>query len=235
MMPILILTRPLAQSERFAAEVRALWKSPLQIIHSPLIEIVPLPALCEAPDAVIFTSANGVAAAQRLDLPKGLKAWCVGAKTAELADVAGYIAIAGPGDADGLVADLLAAKPKGRLAHIRGVHGRGNISARLNAAGLICEDVIAYDQKELVLTKEAKAVLTASDPVIFPLFSPRTATILARQGPLIAPVHVVAMSVAVQKAVTEARATQVVTAQQPDHDAMVTATLALLDKLFGRS
>jgi uroporphyrinogen-III synthase len=235
MTPTLILTRPVAQSESFAAEVAAQWDGTIQIIQSPLIEIVLLPATCDAPDAVIFTSANGVAAAQRLDLPKGLEAWCVGTRTAELAKAAGFVPVIGPGDADGLVKTLITAKPMGRLVHIRGVYGRGNISERLNAAGLICEDVIAYDQKEMPLTKEARSALAASDPVIFPLFSPRTATILNKQGPFIAPVHVVSMSDAVQKAVTMGQDVQFVTAQKPDRDSMVAATLALLRTQFGRS
>ena len=235
MTPILILTRPTAQSESFAAEVVAQWDGELRIIQSPLIEIVPLPARCDAPDAVIFTSANGVAAAGRFNLPNGLKAWCVGEKTAQLATANGFLPITGPGDADRLVAAIISAKPIGTLAHIRGVHARGEITDRLNASGLTCEDVIAYDQKELPLTEEAKNVLAALNPVLFPLFSPRTATILNKRGPFAAPVYVIAMSDAVKNAVTEGLAIRTITAKKPDRVAMVDATLEMLGTLFGRS
>jgi len=235
MMPTLILTRPTAQSESFAAEVKAQWDGDLRIVQSPLIEIVPLPARCDAPDAVIFTSANGVAAAGRFDLPNGLEAWCVGENTALLAKAKGFTPITGPGDADGLVASIISTRPMGRLAHIRGVHARGDISDRLNASGLTCEDVIAYDQKELPLTEDARNVLAALNPVLFPLFSPRTATILNKRGPFAAPVHVIAMSDAVRNAVSEGLAIRTIMAKKPDRAAMVDATLEMLSTQFGRS
>lgn len=235
MTPILIMTRPKAQSESFAATIVARWGGALRIIHSPLIDIVPLAADCAAPDAVIFTSANGVAAARKLDLPPGLTAWCVGPRTAELALASGFVPIVGPGDADGLVADIISAKPSGKLAHIRGTHARGQISERLNDAGLVCQDVVAYDQRELPLSSEARLALAATDPVFFPLFSPRTATILWNQGPFSAPVHTIALSEAVKMTVPRRHAGAVSVAQSPDGEAMRAAVLAALGAQIGRS
>lgn len=229
------MTRPQAQSESFAVEIARRWSAPLKIIHSPLIEIVPLPVDCDAPDAVIFTSANGVAAAGNLNLPRGLPAWCVGPKTAELAEASGFKPTFGPGDADGLVADIIAAKPDGRLAHIRGIHARGEISTRLSAAGLTCLDVIAYDQQERILSPDAQRVLAAKGSVFFPLFSPRTATILWSQGPFAADVRVIALSDAV-KATVPAQYTAVAkVALRPDGEAMFTAVLEALGEQIGRS
>lgn len=235
MMPTLIVTRPIAQSESFAASVMAAWDGPLNLIVSPLIEIVPLPATIPDVDSVIFTSANGVSAARSLGLPAGLKAWCVGDRTAQIAKQAGFDPIIGPGDAEGLVARLIVAQPTGIIAHIRGMHARGDVSARLNAAGVNCVDVVTYDQQSCALTPQAHMALFADEPVIFPLFSPRTSTILSKQGPFKAPVHIIALSDAVKSAVDPALGWDIAVASTPDADAMKLATLAALRHCIGRA
>lgn len=235
MTPTLILTRPAAQSESFAADITARWDGPLDIIQSPLIEIVPLQVGCDQPDAVIFTSANGVAAARPLGLPVGLTAWCVGTKTADAAQLAGFVPIIGPGDADGLVADIIAAKPAGTLAHIRGKHARGHVCTRLLQSGINCKDVVAYDQQERPLSDHAKVAVSGTTPLIFPLFSPRTAAILSKQGPFAAPIHAIALSHAVAEALAMELVASVSVVPQPDAVAMLEATLTALRRQFGRS
>ncbi len=235
MLPTLILTRPKAQSEGFAAEVMASWDGPLQIIQSPLIEIVPLEVQPTPTDAVIFTSANGVASAARLNLTVGLTAWCVGSKTAALAKAAGFAPIEGPGDANGLIATIIASHPSGRIVHIRGKHARGDVSKRLNAAGIACMDLVTYDQRERPLSVQAHETISAANFVIFPLFSPRTATILAKQEPISSDVVIIALSEAVRDALPVGFARQVITAEKPDQAAMLEATLALLHQRIGRS
>ncbi|MEJ8562125.1 uroporphyrinogen-III synthase [Yoonia sp. GPGPB17] len=234
MTPTVILTRPKAQSASFAAKLRAAWDGPIAIVIAPLIKIVPVDVTCRMPDAVIFTSANGVSAAERLGLPIGLTAWCVGSKTAGLARAAGFATITGPGDADGLVADIIADKPTGVVAHIRGTHTRGNVSARLNAAGITCTDVVAYDQTVLGLTDEAISATSAQNSVVFPLFSPRTAKILSNEGPFAAHVHVVALSEAVKAAVSPTISREITLAASPDGNAMLSATLTAMQAQIGR-
>lgn len=228
MTPTVILTRPKTQSESFAADLRARWDGPIEIIHSPLIEITSVAASVTGPDAVIFTSANGVIASGRLGLPSGLTAWCVGPKTAVRAQEAGFLPIVGPGDADGLAAQIIAARPAGKFAHIRGRHTRAGLCARLNAAGIACDDVVAYAQKALTLTSEARFATSAQKPVIFPLFSPRTATIFSGQAPFVSPVHAIALSHAVAHAIAPGIAQSVTVAQRPDGPAMTEATLAVM-------
>ncbi|WP_375253723.1 uroporphyrinogen-III synthase [Yoonia sp.] len=228
MTPTLIVTRPLAQSARFTADVTAAWGRPLHVLISPLLQIEPLPVTMPEADILIFTSANGVKAATTLGLPKGLDAWCVGAKTTALAKEAGFETRTGPGDADGLVNDIIAAQPTGRIAHIRGTHTRGDVVMRLKAAGLDCVDVVAYDQVACALTPEAVAALNGSKPVILPLFSPRSCTILSRQGPFAAPISVVALSQAVKTAIDPEQNWQVSVAARPDVDAMMAALVNTL-------
>lgn len=228
MTPTLIVTRPAGQSASFAAAIAALWDAPLRVILSPLLEIVCLAPQMEQPDAVIFTSANGVDAAGSLGLRAGLTAWCVGEKTADVARQAGFDPVTGPGDAAGLTRAILDAAPQGRLAHIRGRHARGDIAATLNNAGLHCADVIAYDQRPLPLTTEAQAALAGTEPVILPLFSPRSATILAEQGPFRAPVYLVAISKGALDGVEGLQVSGFRLAARPDNDAMTKATIAAL-------
>jgi len=227
MTPTLIMTRPAAQGADFADDIRARWKGPLKIILSPLLEIVPLEVEIGDVDEMIFTSVNGVAAVAHHKKLQGMGAWCVGERTAQAADEAGFVTVTGSGDAEGLVSILLSAQPKGRLAHIRGRHARGDVSARLNAAGLRCEDRVAYDQRALALTPEARAVVDGDGPVIFPLFSARTSTILKEQGPFTAPVHAVAISAAAAGAFDG----EAIVAPTPDAAGVQSAILALLGRL----
>ena len=223
-----ILTRPKAQSDDFAAQLAARWAEPLNIVISPLMRIIPLTPRIGALDEVILTSANGVAAAERLKIPTGTPAWCVGKKTGALASEAGFLPRVGLGDADGLVAMIIAAKPKGRLMHLRGKHTRGAVKDRLRDAGLDCEELVTYDQQAQMLNKEAQMALDGQKHVIFPLFSPRTATILSEQGPFSAPVHVIALSNAVAEALGGDTAEQVTVAERPDSEAMLNATIGAL-------
>ena len=164
MTPTLIVTRPVLQGDGFAADIATRWHGPLTIIQSPLIEIVPIASQVDQLDGAIFTSTNGVGAAEIMELPKGLTAWCVGAKTAEAARKVGFCPITGPGDAEGLVNAIIANAPKGKLVHIRGRHARGDVCTTLVAAGLHCIDVVAYDQQPLQLNEDAKVALSAEYP-----------------------------------------------------------------------
>lgn len=228
MTPTLIVTRPKAQSDAFAAQVQAAYGQPLSVIVSPLIEIRPVPATVPQVDAVIFTSANGVQAAAALGLPQGLQAWCVGGKTAAAAQAAGFDPITGPGDAEGLLHDILSARPAGSIAHIRGKHARGDLAARLTAAGIDCADIVAYDQVALDLNGPALKALGGQNPVVLPLFSPRSCTILYEQGPFTAPIHAVALSNAVAESLPASQGWSVKIASRPDSAAMLEAVLGQL-------
>ncbi|WP_333713793.1 uroporphyrinogen-III synthase [Yoonia sp.] len=230
MIPTLLLTRPEGRNDPFAGMVRAQWHGPLDVLASPLLEISFVAATPPKADALIFTSVNGVAAAGHLGLT-GHPAWCVGDRTAEVARDAGFAAETAQGDAKALVAHIIAAQPTGRLAHIRGIHARGDVARTLNAAGLICEDVVAYDQLVGELTPEAKAVLAGQAPVVAPLFSPRTATILTRQGPFEAPLHIAVMSDAVRDAIEPLAVAELVVAESPDAASMAKAVLGVLSGL----
>ena len=232
MTPVLIVTRPASQGAAFARDVQAQWRGPLRVICSPLITIkrIPVDADLDLVTGLVFTSVNGVAAIEDLTLPSGLTAWCVGPKTAMRAKRAGFVPIVGPGDAAGLVHLIAKQDPTGTLAHIRGRYSRSAISHELGAIGIHCLDVVAYDQPSCPLTADAEKAVKGKDPVLFPLFSPRTGTILSEHGPFVAETHVVAISEAAREAVAFS-ATTVKTAGQPNETAMITATLHTLTAL----
>ncbi|MEM1386860.1 MAG: uroporphyrinogen-III synthase [Pseudomonadota bacterium] len=175
----ILLTRPRAQSERFAEQV--LTRLPnAQIVVSPILTIVP----CQTPiplkgvGAVILSSENGARALAEESGISGLAAYCVGERTARVAASLGLEPHSADGDADSLVALIRKAAPSGHLLHVRGAESRGAIAERLGAAGLTVSEFVAYEQKPMPLNDAAKALLAAPKPVITPLFSPRSSALL---------------------------------------------------------
>ena len=153
----------------------------------------------------------------------------MGDRTAEVARGLGFQALSAAGDAEVLVALILSRRPGG-LLHLRGQEARGEIAARLTAAGLPCAEVVGYVQAEQPLTAEAQALLGGQALVIAPVFSPRTAEILAAECQRIAataPLRLVAMSPAVAKAGAALDPVPLIAAR-PDGDSMLQAVLQAL-------
>ncbi|MEJ6404320.1 uroporphyrinogen-III synthase [Yoonia sp. 2307UL14-13] len=228
MTPTVLITRPEAQGHAFAAKLRAAWDGAMDVVVSPLLRIAPIAADLPPCDAVILTSANGVAQAVRLGLAAGTTAYCVGPTTADAARDAGFLPVVGPGDAAGTVAMVCEKRPSGRLIHIRGEHARGDIAKALTRAGLTCADVVAYRQEPVALNAAACAAVAGDAPIIAPVFSPRTAKLLAEAVPFRAPLHVVAIS---EAAVPDLAAADVIIAPRPDGGGMLDATIIRLNAL----
>jgi len=195
--PIIILTRPQAQSEAFARRIGP----EAEVIISPALEICPLPFSVDLTRyaGLVVTSQNAIAAVRgRLDLA-GRTAYAVGERTAAAARAEGMEVVVAGGDAARLVEMIKTQPPGGRLLFLHGVHTRGNVSEQLNSIGIGTDSAVVYDQKEVPLTAEALAALAGERPVILPLFSPRSAAIVGRAArAATAPVHLIAMSAAVR-------------------------------------
>lgn len=223
----LLLTRPEAAARRFLGLCEAALGRPVPAVLSPVLAIRPVPVtLARRPAGLILTSENGAARAGELGL-RGLPAWCVGPRTARVASAAGLRAVEAGPDAEALLAALLSARPEGPLLHLRGEHARGDIARRLRAAGIAAEEAVAYRQEALPPTPEARAALAAGAPLVVPLFSPRSATLLAAWSPA-APLHVVALSAAVAKAAVALRPAMLEVAPRPEGAAMVGPVLRAL-------
>jgi uroporphyrinogen-III synthase len=225
--PTLLVTRPAAASRRFLGQLRASLPG-IRSLTSPLVAIHPVAADLTGPrpDAVILTSEQGARAAAGAGLPRGLVAYCVGAQTARAAAQAGFAAEQAGPDADSLAAHLLGRLAPGQvLWHLRGAEVRGEVAARLRAAGHRVNDPVVYRQDAQPLTRAALRLLSGRGPVVAPVFSPRTGAILAAQGPFAAPLHLVAFSPAVAEALAPLARASLVISERPDAAAMVSATV----------
>lgn len=224
--PTILLTRPEVAAAGFETALRGAGVK-AEVVISPLIEIVPTAAEADfnQVQGVIFSSRNGVAAVPGRALP----AWCVGAATASAAKAKGWRAVAADGDAEALYRRVLADAPTGRLLHLRGEHARGDLANRLTTAGIKTREIVVYRQELRDLSGAAIELLARPNPVIVPLYSPRTATQFAANGPYVAPIVVVAISAAVAQMVAMMPTQRVVIAARPDGAAMVQAVAKLME------
>ena len=217
-----LLTRPRHAAEAFAERLRAAGLS-APILIAPVIEIRPLAPLPDPASypLLVFTSANAVSAlGRRPDLARR-PAWCVGDATAEAAHRAGLDGRSAGGDAGALLDLLFRERPQGPALHLRGRHGVGELAARLTAGGLPTDEAVVYEQEARPLSPEAQALLAADCPVVLPLFSPRSARLVAAAGPITAPRAIVAISE--QVAASWTGGGSVLVAAAPDATAMTAA------------
>lgn len=225
--PVLLITRPEPGASRFAAAAAARWGEGLRIVVSPLMAPVwlnpPMPRALASGTArgLVFTSAAGVEGLARLVPGLRLPAFCVGAATARAAAAAGHAAeVAGP-DAAALVAALAARRPPGPLVHARGAETRGDVAARLVAAGVPVEEAVVYDQVPRPLTDAARTALAGGAPVIAPLFSPRSARLLAAAAAdAAAPILLAAISPVALAAAGGLAARKALVADSPDAESL---------------
>ncbi len=177
MTPVL-LTRPKAQAQAFAARITKRFGPATRCILSPVLEVVTLsPKIAFSEfSGLVFTSQNGVAAYRANGGPGGLVAYCVGDKTARAAQEAGLDARSAGGDVASLNALLAQVRPKGPLLHLSGVHVAGQVQGDVTRVAI-------YDQRPLDLSQETQDALRMPGPMLVPLFSPRSASLLQKALP----------------------------------------------------
>lgn len=233
--PVILLTRPEASSRRMAGLWAALFDGQVGFCISPLMDIRFDPRLPDLSGikTLIFTSTNGVAAYVEANGPRSLPCYTVGDATARAAREAGMQTISAGGNADSLVARILEDQATGPMLHLRGAHARGEIAERLSGQGCPVSQAIVYSQHALPLTAQAQSLLAGEKPVILPLFSPRTATLMGA-GPFDAPIYVITISEAVADALLF-EVDHCAIAAQPDFETVTTEIGALLDKAPWRS
>lgn len=232
--PTVLLTRPAPQSQRFAQELRAVLGE-VALVIAPLMQTESLqPALPDRPfRAVILTSETGAQAAGRLlaagqALPR--RAFCVGNRTARAAQAAGFQTLSAEGDAKALIDLVRAHQTRGPLVHLRGEDSAGQLAETLTIGGLETVSAIVYAQRPCPLSTEAHDLLTRTAPVVVPVFSPRSARLLAQALPQgrSAPLWIVAISPAAAAAAGALSPDRLVTVDHPDGENMLHAVAALL-------
>lgn len=179
MPPTMLLTRPEVQSRDLADRLRARLTD-VPIVVSPILEIVPVPFDAPiVPDYLVLTSAHAALAAGQVAALSGLPAYCVGDRTAEAAEAAGFAARSAAGSATDLARLLARDRPSGRGLYVRGRHVASDLPKMLSSAGLDTFSVVAYDQEERPLSAEARAALARPSPIVLPVYSPRSSALLA--------------------------------------------------------
>ena len=221
--PTLLLTRPARQAQAFLAALSAeLGREPAHHI-SPVLQIAPVafedPG---APQALLFTSANGVSAFTSQHAAADRMAYCVGDSTAEAARAAGFVARSAAGDVDKLVERIIADldPAAGPLVHISGDHVAGDLVEVLRNAGFDARRRVAYTQQPQSLDATARDLLR-SGPVVAPLFSPRSAMIFAEQVAAIHPVDLTTIAISQDAAVEGVGLTLI--APEPSRKGMIAA------------
>lgn len=229
-MTSLLLTRPREASQRFVDGLAPTIRNRLDIVISPLLEIVPLDEdVCfDGVGGLILTSANGVAAATRVGAPAEIPCYCIGPETTRAARDVGRDATFLGGNADELVSGLPELQPKLPLLHLSGRHRRGSIAARLTAAGWSTSEKAVYDQRLLPLTMQAVNLLNNDRPIVVPIFSPRTARQFADLHHGRAPLFIAALSRAVAEPLRSLNHRVLEVCEQPDAGTM----RSLVEKLI---
>lgn len=229
--PVLV-TRPQAEAEAFAAALSARFGDRVRPIVSPLLAPRNLTPAIPVRDyaAVIFTSAQAVEASRLLGRGLPRLAWCVGQKTAQVATAAGFQARSADGDAEDLARCLLKDPPDGRILYLRGVDTRGNLLEFLTSFGLQVDVAIVYAQEPQPLSPAALSLLSAPGDLLVPLFSPRTASLFRAALPPGSParLHLAAMSAAVAEPLAGLPHAALCIARRPDGPAMLDAVDSLL-------
>ncbi len=223
--PLILLTRPRPAGERFAAACRTELGEGVEILLAPLQQIAEVGPLPGIPDdaALIFTSENGALSYAAQGGRRGLTAYCVGDRTAEAASAAGLEAVSADGAIDDLRALILRAPAKGPLLHLHGRHVTGDLSGQLRAAGLRASGHVVYEQRDLRLSDEARDALTGPRRVVAPVFSPRSARLLARAAPDMRNTVLPCISEATRAALPEALRPHGTISDRPDAAAMLIA------------
>lgn len=227
----ILITRPQEAAQRFANDLQMALPFALSMVQSPIMEIesTPEPLPLDGVRGIIVTSQNGVAQLAGRTQDRSLPLYCVGARTTALAKDAGFSAEQLGTDAESLVSGLQRLSPPAPLLHLHGAVTRGDVAGQLTAAGLPTRSHILYRQTAKTLSPEAKNLLEGTEPVVLPLFSPRSAELLAQQISGTGPRYVVAMSKAVAAEIPQGWAKTVIIAQGLDSASMVQAVTRLFD------
>lgn len=231
----ILITRPKAEGDAFAATLAARFGPRVRPVVSPLL--APRNLTPDLPDrdyaAVVFTSAQAVEAARPYLSRLPRQAWCVGDKTARGASAAGFDARSAGGDGEALLHALVADCPKGSILYLRGVDTAFKLLERLHEFGMHADEAIVYLQSPRDFTPEALDLLRQRQDVIVPLFSPRSARLFRAALPddTQARLHIAAMSANVAEALGDLPRANLTVALRPDAPAMLDAVESLLVQL----
>ena len=228
----LLLTRPAEQSDAFAEALECRLPGRFETIISPVIAITPVTGVIdlEGVQALLFTSANGVARFAAREPCRSIPALCVGSMTAAAARETGFLTVhSADGDVEAL-AQLAVSRydpTGGPLMHIRGQHAAGSLKSLLRAAGVPCRAAEIYSQSPCAISGKAKGLLESGLIPVLSFFSPRSAKIFSAQatesGWDLSQSVLVSLSQATENNLTGLPAQSRLIAPRPNRDGMLEA------------
>jgi uroporphyrinogen-III synthase len=176
-----LVTRPRAQAEALAA---ALARRGVEAVVEPMLEIdfrATGPLDLGGVQAVLCTSANGVAALARASAERGLPLFTVGEASAAAARRAGFAIVeSAAGDAAALARFAVARlDPRaGRVLHVAGSAVAGDLAGALAGRGFAVDRAVLYDARPATaLRAETRQALAGGEIALALFFSPRSAAI----------------------------------------------------------
>lgn len=182
--PMIWLTRPLGDSESFAAELA---RHGIDSIVAPVMRIEPTAPQEIHTDhihAVLLTSRHARLALEMLPASaRTLPIFCVGAATAELASAAGFLqVIRGSSDVLGLLPRVMEKMAAGsRLLYLAGEETRVDVALLLKPHDIHVEKVVTYiAHAETSLPEELIHAVKEGKVTGISLFSPRSARLAAQ-------------------------------------------------------
>lgn len=228
--PVLLLTRPRAQSEEFAADIHREFGDAFTTLIAPVLRIVAEDVSIELDSYrfLVASSANAISACGSALQGALLPIFCVGARTAEAARSLG-LNVAGVAPTGEELSRLVSERGvHGPALFLRGRHVAVDLADRLKSLGIETDSRVVYRQEALELTPEARSALAGDAPVVLPVFSPRSARLLSEQiGAPRAPLRVVAISRNAAEAWGSGQH-PVSIAETPDRPGMLAAIAAFL-------
>lgn len=225
-----LLTRPVAQSTRFADELRLAYQGQIEVTISPVLEIEFIDTALDLAGvaAAVFTSESGVRGFVRNTGRRDMTAYCVGARTAAAAQAEGFDAISADGDVGDLRRLLRSAKLEGPVFHARGEHVAGDLADA--ALGVEIRQQVVYQQRAKSLNEVAKKLLSGQNKVIVPFFSSRSAELFQAQltDVMAAPKYAICLSQSVADQLDPTRFVDIILCREPNSTSMIGALNALL-------
>ncbi|KAF0185221.1 MAG: uroporphyrinogen-III synthase [Hyphomonadaceae bacterium] len=164
-----LVTRAEPGASETASRLRAMG---CEAIVTPLLTIEPVAVSTDIAgfQAVLFTSANGVAAFARVTPDRALPAYCVGDATGDAARVEGFADVRVAGGDVGALAAFVAASARpdaGPLLHAAGADLAGDLMGALEALGFTVDRRIFYRAVAAeALPPDLEAALAADPPMI---------------------------------------------------------------------
>jgi len=224
---LILLTRPLEGSKRFAEALTKASGADLNVAIAPLMAIEYLnDPIGNDFDVAVFTSTHGVSGFARGARGAGRTAFCVGDRTAECAENAGFAAVSAKGGAVALIALIQKHRPPGRIRHFRGQQIHQSIVGSLSDFEIPVTEQIIYRQIQQNFDESTLYLLANAADIKVPLFSRESAQQFDRQEIVGTTCDIFCISQATLSGLSPEKYRKTTVIPDPTQNSMIKAVLA---------